>query len=179
MKQFEMYELTIKGEEPQGSQALVDVTAEFTCGGQTTKVKGFYAGDGNYKVRFYPSLAGAYTYRVSGLMQAEGSLVCLPNEDKKAGIVRAEGTHFVYDGGEIFKPFGTTIYALSHQEEERIAQTMETLSTAPFNKVRHCVFPKHYDYNHNDPELYAFEKDADGKWKNRSLRWQTWGSSQI
>lgn len=41
---------------------------------------------------------------------------------------------------------------------------METLSTAPFNKVRHCVFPKHYDYNHNDPELYAFEKDADGKW---------------
>ncbi len=29
MKQFEMYELTIKGEEPQGSQALVDVTAEF------------------------------------------------------------------------------------------------------------------------------------------------------
>ena len=38
MKQFEMYELTIKGEEPQGSQALVDVTAEFTCGGQTTKV---------------------------------------------------------------------------------------------------------------------------------------------
>ena len=83
MKQFEMYELTIKGEEPQGSQALVDVTAEFTCGGQTTKVKGFYAGDGNYKVRFYPSLAGTYTYRVSGLMQAEGSLVCLPNEDKR------------------------------------------------------------------------------------------------
>ena len=41
MKQFEMYELTIKGEEPQGSQALVDVTAEFTCDGQTTKVKGF------------------------------------------------------------------------------------------------------------------------------------------
>ena len=52
MKQFEMYELTIKGEEPQGSQALVDVTAEFTCDGQTTKVKGFYAGDGNYKVAF-------------------------------------------------------------------------------------------------------------------------------
>ncbi len=52
-------------------------------------------------------------------MQAEGSLVCLPNEDKKAGIVRAEGTHFVYDGGGLFKPFGTTIYALSHQEEEK------------------------------------------------------------
>lgn len=37
MKQFEMYELTIKGEEPQGSQALVDVTAEFTAAAQTTK----------------------------------------------------------------------------------------------------------------------------------------------
>ena len=29
-------------------------------------------------------------------------------------------------------------------------------------KVRHCVFPKHYDYNHNEPPYYAFEKDADG-----------------
>lgn len=44
MKQFEMYELTIKGEGPQGSQALVDVTAEFTCDGQTTKVKAFMPG---------------------------------------------------------------------------------------------------------------------------------------
>ena len=53
MKQFEMYELTIKGEGPQGSQALVDVTAEFTCDGQTTKVKGFYAGDGDLQVCLY------------------------------------------------------------------------------------------------------------------------------
>lgn len=40
---------------------------------------------------------------------------------------------------------------------------METLKTAPFNKVRFCAFPKHYDYNHNDPEHFAFEK-TDGKW---------------
>ena len=34
----------------------------------------------------------------------------------------------------------------------------------PFNKVRHCVFPKHYDYNHNEPQLYPFEKKEDGSW---------------
>jgi hypothetical protein len=33
-------------------------------------------------------------------------------------------------------------------------QTLETLSTAPFNKMRMCVFPKHYTFNHNEPELY-------------------------
>ena len=37
------------------------------------------------------------------------------------------------------------------------------MKTAPFNKVRFCAFPKHYDYNHNDPEHFAFEK-TDGKW---------------
>ena len=38
-------------------------------------------------------------------------------------------------------------------------QTLETLKTSPFNKIRMCVFPKHYAYNQNEPELYPFERD--------------------
>ena len=41
---------------------------------------------------------------------------------------------------------------------------MQTLSQAPFNKIRMCVFPKHYDFNHNEPKYYAFEKNEDGTW---------------
>ena len=41
---------------------------------------------------------------------------------------------------------------------------MENLKTAPFNKVRFCVFPKYYDFNHNEPSVYAFEKKEDGGW---------------
>ena len=51
MRQYEMFELNLKGHKPEGSEALADVEAEFTCGGNVQKVKGFYAGDGMYKVR--------------------------------------------------------------------------------------------------------------------------------
>jgi len=45
-----------------------------------------------------------------------------------------------------------------------IEETFQSLAKAPFNKVRHCIFPKSYDFNHNDPEYYPFEKDENGKW---------------
>ena len=42
-------------------------------------------------------------------------------------------------------------------------QTLKTLAASPFNKIRFCVFPKSYTYNQNEPELFAFQKKADGK----------------
>ncbi len=82
----------------------------------------------------------------------------------KNGMVRAVGTHFEYENGKYYYPFGTTIYALAHQSEELIEQTFESLTKAPFNKVRMCVFPKHYQFNNNEPQYYPFEKKADGSW---------------
>lgn len=82
----------------------------------------------------------------------------------KHGLVKAVGTHFEYEDGTYFYPFGTTIYALAHQEPELIEKTMETLKNSPFNKVRMCVFPKHYQYNSNEPRWYPFEKREDGSW---------------
>lgn len=79
------------------------------------------------------------------------------------GIVRACGTHFRYENGQWFHPFGTTVYALVHQNSELIDKTMETLKNSPFNKVRMCVFPKHYRYNNNEPEYYPFYFDENGK----------------
>ena len=64
----------------------------------------------------------------------------------KHGMVKAVGTHFEYEDGTYYYPFGTTIYALAHQSEELIDKTMATLRKSPFNKVRMCVFPKHYQY---------------------------------
>ena len=59
MRQYECYELIFDGPKPEGSQALVDLQAEFSCLGVTKRVKGFYAGNGLYKVRFYPDRAGS------------------------------------------------------------------------------------------------------------------------
>ena len=162
MRCYETFELNFQGEAPKGSHAEVALSALFTCGEKNWTVKGFYAGNNTYKVRFLPQTEGEYTWKVSGLVEEEGREMC--TESKSHGMVKTEGNHFVYQDGSKYLPFGTTIYAFAHQPETLIDQTMETLKEAPFNKVRHCVFPKHYDYNHNDPEFYPFEKEEDGGW---------------
>lgn len=165
MKQFETFELSLCGQEPDGSYVKVDVSAEFTLDGNTTVVKGFYAGNGIYKVRFYPEKTGCYHYKVKGIVTSEGDVVCEGAKVSSHGIVRADKTHFRHADKTWFHPFGTTVYALAHQDKALIDQTMETLKSAPFNKIRMCVFPKDYDYNHNEPDYYAFEKKGDQKWE--------------
>lgn len=80
------------------------------------------------------------------------------------GSVKAAGTHFEYEDGTLYYPFGTTVYALFYQPEKRIDMTMATLRESGFNKIRVCLFPKHYDYNGEEPEVFPFEKGEDGAW---------------
>lgn len=65
---YEMTELCFEGKEPAGSHVEVDVEAEITGGGKTRKLKGFYAGDQIYKVRFLPEQEGTYRYKVTGVV---------------------------------------------------------------------------------------------------------------
>ena len=58
MKQYEVFELVLNGQLPEGSEALAQVNAVFTCDGQEKEVKGFYDGNGVYKVRFLPEKCG-------------------------------------------------------------------------------------------------------------------------
>ncbi|MBR0463502.1 MAG: DUF5060 domain-containing protein [Clostridia bacterium] len=162
MQQYIPFELVYRAPAPGGSQASIDLTAVFSHGGYEKTVRGFYAGDGVYKVRFLPEETGVYTYRVSGVVSDEGQVVCGPSEGH--GLVKAEGCHFAFEDGTRYAPFGTTVYALCHQPDELMERTLETLKNAPFNKIRMCVFPKHYNFNQNDPEFYPFERDADGGW---------------
>ena len=163
MRQYETFEMVFSGEELHDRWADIDLTAEFTCGNESKTVKGFYDGDGRYIVRFLPEIAGQWHWRMTGLINAEGTELC-QSADEAHGLVRAVDTHFEYTDGTLFIPFGTTVYALAHQEDALVSQTLESLKNAPFNKVRMCVFPKDYDYNHNEPPCYAFEKKADGRW---------------
>lgn len=184
MEQYRMCELCFDGEIIEGSRAAIDLTAELSCEGISLSVPGFYAGDGIYKVRFLPELPGRWKFRIFGCIQAEGSVEVTPagagegsvevapagagegsvGSAPRHGMVRALDMHFRYQDGALFHPFGTTVYALIHQEDALVEQTMESLKASPFNKVRFCVFLKHYDFNHNEPPFYAFEKRADGSW---------------
>ena len=164
MKQYEMFELAFSGEALKDRWARIDLEAEFACGEVKKTVKGFYDGDGRYVVRFLPETAGRWRWQVQGAVNARGEEECLAAEKGQHGPVRAAGTHFEHADGTAFYPFGTTVYALAHQDDELVERTLATLKAAPFNKVRMCVFPKHYDYNHNEPPCYPFEKGEDGKW---------------
>jgi len=43
------------------------------------------------------------------------------------------------------------------QTDELPEQTLETLKNSAFNKIRFCIFPKHYDYNLDEPASYPYE----------------------
>ena len=172
MIQYQLFELEFLGAEPTGSHVAIELAADFTIAldgrEETQAVQGFYAGGGVYKIRFYPTKVGTYQWQVHSGIPLSGALTGAVTSTAASatgqGLVQAVGTHFEYEDQTIFHPFGTTIYALAHQESALIEQTYATLKASPFNKVRHCVFPKSYDFNHNEPDYFAFEKDEAGNW---------------
>jgi len=126
------------------------------------EVWGFYDGDGIYRFRFLPDLEGEWSYVTHSsapeLNGISGSFCCTAPEQGSRGPVRVHDTyHFAFDDGTPFLPFGTTCYAWTHQNAELRRQTLAQLRDSGFNKIRMCVFPKHYDYNLREPELYPFE----------------------
>ena len=164
MRQYEWFELVFSSAEPKGSFVQIPLHAAIEKDGRTWNVDGFYSGKGCYRLRFLPEQAGVYRYHVYGCVEAEGSFSVEPAEPDSHGIVRTAGTRFVFADGHDYHPFGTTVYALFHQSEALFEETIDTLVQTPFNKLRACLFPKYYDFNHDDPPLYPFAQNADGSW---------------
>lgn len=172
MIQNKMFELVFQGEKPDSSEALADIKAVFTNGNSSQSVKGFYDGNGTYKVRFLPREAGVYSWKVTGAVEAEGQEECTASTQH--GMVHTQGCHFVYENGDSYIPFGTTVYALIHQDDALEKETLQTLQTSPFNKIRFCVFPKSYEFNENGPREFAFCKDAEGNWDVDHPNYKFW-----
>ncbi len=133
----------------------------FSCGNETVETDGFYDGNGIYKVRFMPSFEGVYTFVLKGSFLEEepgGSFQVIPASEGNHGPVHVAGTyHFAYADGTPYYSVGTTCYVWELQSDERIAETLRSLEEARFNKIRFCIFPKHYDYNLGEPRSYPFE----------------------
>jgi hypothetical protein len=164
---WDIFEVALKG--PANGNPFLDVRlqAEFRYQHRAVKVDGFYDGGGVYRVRFMPDTVGEWTYTTSSnareLDGQSGKFECTAAAGPNHGPVRvARTTHFAYEDGTPYVPIGTTSYAWAHQTEALERQTLETLRTSPFNKMRMCVFPKHYVYNANEPRYYVFPRSADG-----------------
>jgi hypothetical protein len=175
---WEIFEHTMLGPAEGNPFVEVSLTAEFRQGNRTISVTGFDGG-GTYKLRFMPETTGEWSFTTRSnageLNGKSGTFRVVAARPGVHGPVRVENTHhFAYADGTPFFPFGTTCYAWVHQSEALQQQTLATLKTAPFNKIRMCVFPKHYEYNHNEPPFYPFPhtgaKPGDADWKNDLTR---------
>ena len=162
---YDIFELPLKGPAEGNPYIDIQLQATFTLGHRTMQVDGFYDGDGNYKIRFMPDTEGHWTYTTTSnnpaLANKTGAFTCTAAAPNSHGpvVVRA-GHHFAYADDSPYFPFGTTCYAWAHQGDALEAQTLDTLASAPFNKIRMCVFPKSYEYNHNEPQFYLFPRTA-------------------
>ncbi|HHV10856.1 MAG TPA: DUF4038 domain-containing protein [Clostridiales bacterium] len=181
IEQYSIFEATIQSPAPHNSHVDVDFYGIFLKDGQETggiRIKGFYAGNGDYKIRFMPKEEGLWHFTLylnsPDRVTESGTFECIRATGLNHGAVKPAGTDFVYDDGTKFVPYGTTIYAWIHQTDEIVKETVETLRESPFNKVRMCVFPKHAIYNSNDPQLYPFEKNDAGAWDVNKPSFSYW-----
>jgi hypothetical protein len=165
VQRYDLFELTLQGPSSGNPYLDTQLQATFTLGHRTASVDGFYDGNGTYKTRFMPDTVGRWKYITTSnspaLTNQSGAFTCLPAAPENHGPVSVRSNHhFAYADGTPYLPFGTTCYAWVHQGDALEAQTLETLRTSPFNKIRMCVFPKSYEFNHNEPQHYPFPRTA-------------------
>jgi hypothetical protein len=169
VEQWGIFELRLDGPSAGNPFTEVDLTARFSQGDRAVTVTGFYDGDGVYRVRFMPDRPGEWRFETESnrpeLDGTKGSVEVVKPSGENHGPVRVRPQfHFVYADGTPYFPIGTTSYAWTHQGDALEEQTLATLKQAPFNKMRMCVFPKHYAHNANEPELYPFAGTPPRAW---------------
>ena len=168
VEQWTVFEISLKGPSTGNPFQEVSLTASFALGDRTIEVAGFYDGDGTYQIRFMPEMTGDWSYRTKSnraeLNAKTGTFRSVRPGANNHGPVRVRNTyHFAYADGTPYFPIGTTCYAWTHQGDELEEKTLATLKKSPFNKIRMCVFPKHYAYNENEPIYYPFERNEKGE----------------
>ncbi|MCU1322695.1 MAG: hypothetical protein JWM43_2344 [Acidobacteriaceae bacterium] len=171
VQKYDIFEISLQG--PSTGNPFLEVTlqATFTQGHRSLAVDGFYDGNGTFKIRFMPDTEGLWSYTTSSntpaLTNKTGTVNCIAPTGKNHGPVAVRHTHhFAYADGTPYFPFGTTCYAWAHQGNAMEEQTLATLAASPFNKLRMCVFPKSYEFNHNEPEFYVFPRTAPASKEN-------------
>ena len=165
---WDLFELSLAGPSAGNPYLKTPLSARFSQGDKRIRVPGFYDGNGRYCVRFSPPATGTWTYvttsKTPTLNNQSGAFTATTPSRNNHGPIEIFKTYYLrYADGTPYHQFGTTCYAWIHQTDALQSQTLKTLASSPFNKIRFCIFPKDYTYNKNEPALFAFKKDKDGK----------------
>jgi len=164
---YDIFELALNGSQEVNPFTDVSISARFEHRNRVLEPEGFYDGDDRYIIRLMPDEEGEWRYVTTSNMPEldgiSGSFECVAARPGVHGPVRVANTyHFAYSDGRRHFSFGTTCYGWVNQPPELQEQTLKTLASAPFNKIRMCVFPKDYTYNKNEPPFYPFEQAEEG-----------------
>jgi len=161
-------ELSFSGPTDGNPYLDVDLVVTFRHGSREVRVTGFYDGEGTYRARLLPDEMGTWSWQthsnIAGLSRLSGQLEVGPALSDDHGPVRVFRTHhFRYADDTPYLNIGTTAYVWNLQGDSTEQQTLKTLADAPFTKIRMCVFPKHYRYNQNEPDIYPFQLVSKGE----------------
>jgi Domain of unknown function (DUF5060)/Domain of unknown function (DUF5605)/Protein of unknown function (DUF4038) len=150
---------------PTGGNPFLDVqfSAEFRQGNRSVVTDGFYDGAGIYRVRFMPDTVGEWSFitrsNAPQLDKKRGTFTCIrPSPQNHGPVVVGDLGRLLYADGTAHVSFGTTCYTWVHQKEDLETQTLRTLQSSPFNKIRMCILP-----TESDPARYPFLRDAAGR----------------
>ena len=161
VEKWDVFEVTVNGKSDKNPFIDYQIQGYFKSKNETKIIDGFYDGNGIYKVRFMPSFEELYSFEITGNFSEQsykGEFQATTPKESNHGPVRVSGTyHFAYEDGNPYYSIGTTCYVWTLQPEEMQLKTLETLKNSAFNKIRFCVFPKHYDFNFNEPISYPYE----------------------
>lgn len=178
-----VFEVEVKGKIEGNPFVDYQINGCFESKNESKVVEGFYDGDGTYRVRFMPSFCESYHYSIQGT-GIEGIIeddfeVIEASEHNHGPVKVAHQYHFAYEDGTPYFSIGTTCYVWAHQSLELQEKTLKTLETSAFNKIRFCIFPKHYDYNFNEPRTYPYiGTPVDSSQLTKSNFWQFLGKPE-
>jgi hypothetical protein len=160
VERWDVFEAVCPGKTAGNPFTDCAIRGTFKSKNETKSVDGFYDGEGVYKVRFMPSFTEEYHFEIAGNFSSEkyeGDFTVAPASGNNHGPIRVAYTyHFAYEDGTPYFSVGTTCYVWELQSEELQRKTLETLKNSPFNKIRFCIFPKHFDYNLKEPRSYPY-----------------------
>lgn len=146
VERWGLFEIALKGPFAGNPFKDVSLAAEFTQEHRTVQVKGFYDGEGTYRVRFMPDTVGRWSYATKSsaaeLNGHAGHVTCVEAKQGNHGpVTTAHRFHFEHADGTAYFPFGTTTYAFLFTSEENAANSLAGMKGS-FNKSRVCVLPK-------------------------------------
>lgn len=167
VEKWDYFELELSAQGSGNPFLDVNFSADFTHQHRTVNVTGFYDGGGSYKVRFMPDMEGSWRFvthsNLAALDGQQGEFSCAsPTVNNHGPVHVIDRCHFAYSDGMAYHPVGTTCYVWNLQGDALEEQTLATLSHAPFNKMRICVFPKRYQFNKNSAPADRSERYSAG-----------------